>query len=162
MMTSSRGGEALPFTMGCGVSFFLGEIFGFRIGFAGADGFRGVMQWIVALGEGFGVGQKRFPGGTLAGIKVRGRNSSLGHAFGLLKEIPSTSSGQALRLRSGFLPGIRYFAQDDRRSKSAYLRRFDQLHFAVAGAVQDHHFAFGIAEDKDVAVAEVSLFNRFF
>ena len=42
------------------------------------------------------------------------------------------------------------------------LRGFDQLHFAVAGAVQDHDFAFGIAEDEDVAVAEVGFFDGFF
>src|SRR3984957_497874 len=44
----------------------------------------------------------------------------------------------------------------------SFLRRFDQLHFAVSRAVQDHHFAFGIAEHEDVAIAEVGLFDGFF
>ena len=42
------------------------------------------------------------------------------------------------------------------------LRGFDQLHLAVAGAVQDHHLALGIAEDEDVAVAEVGFFDGLF
>jgi hypothetical protein len=46
-------------------------------------------------------------------------------------------------------------------SLMAFLRHFDQLHFAVFGAVQHHDFAFGIAEDKDVAILEVGLFDRF-
>ena len=32
-----------------------------------------------------------------------------------------------------------------------FLRRFDQLHLAVAGAVQDHQLAFGIAEHENIA-----------
>jgi hypothetical protein len=60
IITSSNGGEALPFSAGCGVSFFVGELFGFRGGFRGADGFRGVMQWIVALPLGLGEKQKVF------------------------------------------------------------------------------------------------------
>ena len=42
------------------------------------------------------------------------------------------------------------------------LWRFDQLHFAFAGAVQNQQSAFGIAEYEDVAVSEVGFFDRFF
>ena len=42
------------------------------------------------------------------------------------------------------------------------LRGLDQFHLAVAGAVQDHDFAFGIAEDEDVAVAEVGFLDGLF
>src|SRR5438270_3292005 len=39
------------------------------------------------------------------------------------------------------------------------LRHFDQFHFAVPGSVQDHHFAFGIAEYEEVSILEVSFFD---
>src|SRR6266700_2510054 len=42
------------------------------------------------------------------------------------------------------------------------LRSFDELHFAVAGAVQDFDFALLVAEDEDIAVAEVGFFHSFF
>jgi erythrin-vacuolar iron transport family protein len=42
------------------------------------------------------------------------------------------------------------------------LRRFDELHFAFPGAVEDHQFAFGVAEDEDIAVAEVGFLDGFF
>jgi len=44
----------------------------------------------------------------------------------------------------------------------SFLWGFDQLHFAVSGAVEDHDFAFGVAEDEDVAVAEVGFFDGLF
>ncbi len=44
-----------------------------------------------------------------------------------------------------------------------FLGDFDQLHFVVATtAVQDHQLAFKVAEDKDVAIFEVSFLNCFF
>src|SRR5580700_3323503 len=46
--------------------------------------------------------------------------------------------------------------------QSPHLRGFDQLHFAVSRAVQDHDFAFGVAEYENVAVAEVGFFDGFF
>jgi hypothetical protein len=55
------------------------------------------------------------------------------------------------------------FAQDDKGNEGRwFLWGFDEFHFAVAGAVEDHYFAFGIAEDEDVAVAEVGFFDGFF
>ena len=42
------------------------------------------------------------------------------------------------------------------------LRGFDQLHLAVSRAVQDHYFSLRIAEDEDVAVAEVRFLDGFF
>src|ERR1700735_20706 len=39
---------------------------------------------------------------------------------------------------------------------------FDQFHFAVSGAVEDHYFTLGIAEDEDVAVAEVGFLDSLF
>src|SRR5208337_837842 len=44
---------------------------------------------------------------------------------------------------------------------SCLLRGFDQLHFAVARAMQNHHLAFGIAENENVTVAEVGLLDSF-
>ena len=38
---------------------------------------------------------------------------------------------------------------------------FDQLHFAVALAVQHLHIATLVAEDEDLAVAELALFHGF-
>ena len=43
-----------------------------------------------------------------------------------------------------------------------FLRGFDQLHLSISRAVEDHYFAFGIAEDEDVAVAEVGFLDGFF
>src|ERR1700685_2964930 len=45
--------------------------------------------------------------------------------------------------------------------RSPRLRRFDQLHFSFAGAVQDHQLTFGVTEDEDVAIAEVGFFDGF-
>lgn len=42
------------------------------------------------------------------------------------------------------------------------LRCFDQLHLSFARAVKDHHFSFRIAEDEDVAIAKMGLFDCFF
>jgi hypothetical protein len=39
---------------------------------------------------------------------------------------------------------------------------FDQFHFAVSGAVEDHYLAFGIAEDEDVPVAEMGFLDSLF
>ena len=38
----------------------------------------------------------------------------------------------------------------------------DQFHLAVSGAVQDHHLALGVAENEDIAVAEMGFFDGFF
>src|ERR1035437_6895348 len=49
--------------------------------------------------------------------------------------------------------GQRSFARPGRvrhPSPHELLWGFDQFHFAVAGAVEDHYFAFGVAEDEDV------------
>lgn len=43
-----------------------------------------------------------------------------------------------------------------------FLGYFDELHLAVFGAVQDHHFAFRIAEDEDIAIFEMGLLDCFF
>src|SRR5262245_27512217 len=50
---------------------------------------------------------------------------------------------------------------DDQGPTTGFLRRFDQLHSSVAGAVQHHHLAFRIAKDEHVPVAEVAFLNRF-
>jgi len=42
------------------------------------------------------------------------------------------------------------------------LRGFDQLHFALPRPMQHHQLALGIAEDENIFVAEVRLFDRFF
>jgi hypothetical protein len=42
------------------------------------------------------------------------------------------------------------------------LRRLDQLHFAVASAVQHHHFALGITENENIAIAEMNFLDGFF
>src|SRR5580704_8581207 len=42
------------------------------------------------------------------------------------------------------------------------LRGFDQFHLAVSRAVQDHYFSLRIAEDEDVAVAEVGFLDGLF
>ena len=53
-----------------------------------------------------------------------------------------------------------FFRKPDAGSR--LLRSFDQFHLAVASTVQDHHFAFGVAEDKHIPVAEMRLFDGFF
>src|SRR5260370_5572121 len=52
--------------------------------------------------------------------------------------------------------------EDPSHTISPLLGCFDQLHLAIAGTVQDHYLAFGVAEDEDVAVAEVSFFYGVF
>jgi|HubBroStandDraft_3_1064219.scaffolds.fasta_scaffold119480_1 hypothetical protein len=47
-------------------------------------------------------------------------------------------------------------------SRSRLLRGLDQLHFAVARAVKDHDFAFGVAENKDVAIAKMGFLDGLF
>src|ERR1700689_90336 len=47
-------------------------------------------------------------------------------------------------------------------TETSALWRFNQLHLAVASAVQDHHLAFGVAEDEDIAVPEVGFFDGLF
>ncbi len=42
------------------------------------------------------------------------------------------------------------------------LRHFDQLDFSILAAMKHLGVAFGIAKDKDVAIAKLAFFHRFF
>lgn len=52
--------------------------------------------------------------------------------------------------------------QSDSLLLTFFLWRFDQLHLSVARAVKHHQLALRIAENKNVTVAKVCLFDRFF
>src|SRR5205823_9283176 len=43
-----------------------------------------------------------------------------------------------------------------------FLRRFDQLHLAIARTVENHYLTFGIAEDEDIAIAKMGFFDGLF
>src|SRR5579863_4809825 len=76
------------------------------------------------------------------------------------------SSGQQCPLHTtrakGGCPDMSLFASAGfAEARSPFLRGFDQLHLAVAGAVQNHHFAFGVAKNENVAVAEMGFLDGF-
>src|SRR5437867_1679849 len=54
------------------------------------------------------------------------------------------------------------FDRKDRKGFPGWLWRFDQLHFSVSGAMEDHHLTLGIAKNEYVAVAEMGFLDGFF
>src|ERR1700689_2613437 len=80
------------------------------------------------------------------------RLSKPGHGFSRIPTDQSKEMDLSVLIRGNPWPG---FAR-------RILRRFNQLHLAVASAVKHHHFALGIAEDEDIAVAKVGFFDGFF
>jgi hypothetical protein len=73
------------------------------------------------------------------------------------------SSGQWSVASRPFLGGcaLALLATDHWQLTTA-LRRFDQLHLAIASAMQNHQLAFGIAEDEHVPIVKVGFFDGFF
>ena len=86
--------------------------------------------------------------------EMRGRDRGGGAVAGTPRPDKARPPGSCPRMSS--------FYRRLARSPKTGLRGFDQLHFSISSSVQDHDFAFGVAEDENVAVAEVSLFDGLF